>query len=286
MITEKMMEDAICANPEKYLHETGLKLLSRQYRVGSYIFDILFEDRHGAKLIVELQKGTLDRVHTYKIIDYYDEYKERNPEAFVELMVIANVVPRERQQRLSSYGITWKEISVSDFIVASGKGNVEISKNLEKTKNISGLPKGVTERTPTSAESNRFCFWEMFLKKVNAKTTVFNHSVPTKKHYIGPTIDKLQYLAVSKSNESWVEVCIQQAEASEDIYKSLVQHRQEIENAFGKRLNWVNDPSKQRCKIMAYPISVGFKDRCKWEEITDRLAQDVSLLVLAVQAFR
>jgi RecB family endonuclease NucS len=76
MLTENLMEDAIAQRPEKYL-ETGLSLIQRQYRVGGYIFDLLFQDRHGAKLIVELQKGTLDRNHTYKILDYYEEGRRR-----------------------------------------------------------------------------------------------------------------------------------------------------------------------------------------------------------------
>jgi RecB family endonuclease NucS len=115
MLKEKAMEDAIAQNPEKYL-EPGLVLKERQYRIGNYIFDLLFQDRHGAKLIVELQKGTLDRNHTYKILDYYDEYKNRNPDHFVELMIIANKIPRERRDRLSSYGIAFKEIPESDFL--------------------------------------------------------------------------------------------------------------------------------------------------------------------------
>jgi hypothetical protein len=115
MLSEKDMEDAICGNPEKYLGEPGLKLIARQYRVGNYIFDLLFEDRHGAKLIVEIQKGTLDRNHTYKILDYSDEYKENNPNSFIELMIIANKIPYERRKRLDSKGISWKEISESDF---------------------------------------------------------------------------------------------------------------------------------------------------------------------------
>ena len=116
LLTEKLMENAIAQNPEKYLEE-GLILIKRQYRIGSYIFDLLFQDRHGAKLIVELQKGTLDRNHTYKIFDYYDEYKTQNPEQFVELMIIANRIPRERRERLSSQGISFKEIPESDFFI-------------------------------------------------------------------------------------------------------------------------------------------------------------------------
>ena len=84
MFSEKMMEDLISSDPEKYMGEKGLKIIARQYCIGSYVFDLLFEDRHGARLIVELQKGTLDRTHTYKILDYYDEYKGKHPNEFIE----------------------------------------------------------------------------------------------------------------------------------------------------------------------------------------------------------
>lgn len=115
-LTEKLMEEAIAKNPERYL-EKGLSLSGRQHRIGDYVFDLLFQDRHGGRLIVELQKGTLDRNHTYKILDYYDEYKRNHPEQFVELMVIANRIPRERRERLSSHGIEFREIPESDFII-------------------------------------------------------------------------------------------------------------------------------------------------------------------------
>ena len=110
------MEDLIIANPEKYLQEPNLKLISRQYRIGSYRFDLLFEDRHHGKLIVEIQRGTLDRNHTYKILDYYDEYKKRNPSKFIDLMIVANKITRERRDRLKSYGITFFEIPEIVFL--------------------------------------------------------------------------------------------------------------------------------------------------------------------------
>ncbi|OGP74363.1 MAG: hypothetical protein A2W09_09280 [Deltaproteobacteria bacterium RBG_16_50_11] len=117
-LTESMMEDAIVAEPERFLDESGLKLVARQYRVGSYIFDLLFEDRRGAKLIVEIQLGTLDRNHTYKILDYYDEYKAKQPGQFIDLMVVANRIPYERRHRLSANGISWREIPVENFLAS------------------------------------------------------------------------------------------------------------------------------------------------------------------------
>ena len=51
MLSEREMEDQIAADPERFL-EKHLKLLSRQYRIGAYIFDLLFEDGHGGNLNV------------------------------------------------------------------------------------------------------------------------------------------------------------------------------------------------------------------------------------------
>ena len=135
-LLEEDMENLIGSNPAKYLEEEGLDLLQRQYTVGNYRFDLLFQDRHGAKLIVEIQRGTLDRNHTYKILDYYDEYKSRNPKEFVELMVVANKITSERRNRLRSYGISFKEIPESVFLGdKKDKMHSEDLTDLSKTHN-------------------------------------------------------------------------------------------------------------------------------------------------------
>ncbi len=110
------MEDLIVLTPKRYINEDGLKLVARQYRIGKYIFDLLFEDRYKSKLLVEIQKGTLDRNHTYKILDYYDEYKQDHQDEFVDLMIVANVIPLERKERLSFWGIAFIEIAESRFL--------------------------------------------------------------------------------------------------------------------------------------------------------------------------
>lgn len=115
MISEKEMEDQIAASPERFLRERQLTLVSRQLRIGSYIFDLLFQDRHGGKLIVEIQRGTLDREHTYKILDYYDEYRERHPGEFIDVMVVANQITAERKKRLRALGVEFLELSEQDF---------------------------------------------------------------------------------------------------------------------------------------------------------------------------
>jgi len=166
MLTEKQMEDAIANDPGHYI-EDGLRLLARQHRIGNYIFDLLFEDRRGAKLIVEIQKGVLDRAHSYKILDYFDEYKNRNSEDFVDIMIIANEIPPERKKRLSSYGIAFKEIPEENF-PTRGPSSLEPlplepgwnKEALEKIESwlrtyISNLPTGHIDKTGNVARQSR-----------------------------------------------------------------------------------------------------------------------------------
>jgi hypothetical protein len=107
--SEKQMAEVIIAHSQELLGEQ-LSLIERNLWIGRYELDLLFGDRHGAKLIVELQRGSLDRYHLYKVLDYYDEYKARHPEEFVEVMVVANLISPERKERLGKRGINFREI--------------------------------------------------------------------------------------------------------------------------------------------------------------------------------
>jgi hypothetical protein len=124
-ITEKDMENLIAANPDKYLGESGLSLVARQYSIGNFRFDLLFRDRHGGILIVEIQRGTLDRVHMFKVLDYCDEYRERNPMEFVEPFLVANIIPHESKRRLSRKGIPFMEIPEEAFFIDEHHTNTE-----------------------------------------------------------------------------------------------------------------------------------------------------------------
>lgn len=108
------MADVVIGHTEELLGEP-LTLLERNYRIGRYEIDLLFQDRHGGKLIVELQRGSLDRTHLYKVLDYYDDYKDRHPQEFVEVMVVANLISPERMARMARRGIAYKEISEEVF---------------------------------------------------------------------------------------------------------------------------------------------------------------------------
>lgn len=200
------MEDSIVNNPEKFINEKGLRLLSRQYRVGTYIFDLLFEDRHSGKLIVEIQKGTLDRTHTYKILDYYHEYKEKNPRDFIDIMVIANIIPPERKRRLNDLGIAFREMPISTFLetnletpkYSTSNDNNLIQQSIEKKSKNAKEAKTVDQHLEGASSELKDLFTRIDIEIMNISSEVERHIVT--KEIIYNTSRNFAYLAIQKRN--------------------------------------------------------------------------------------
>ena len=195
MVSEKDMENAIANNPKRYLGENGLLVIDRQHRIGDYIFDLLFQDRHGAKLIVEMQKGTLDRSHTYKILDYYDAYREKNLQEFIDLMVIANIIPEERKKRLRAWGVEFREIPEAEFISSSFTSEIVLP---DTTTNIAAKSMVGKSNVPNDSDAmksyllfkeqkNRFVMELQKIEKVSLKFT-FNdlnaHNISSRSNWV------------------------------------------------------------------------------------------------------
>jgi len=68
--SEKDMEDCIWDNPSNLIGEEGLVPIERQVNLDGFRADLLFGDSNGGHLLVEIQKGGLDRTHIWKILDY------------------------------------------------------------------------------------------------------------------------------------------------------------------------------------------------------------------------
>lgn len=112
---ERDMQNLVRLYPEELLGEAGLTLHGEEVRMGDFRFDLVFQDRQGATLLVELQRGRLDRTHLYKVLDYSDRYRERHPGVAVECMVVANEISGEYKERLQGRGIDFRELTLSRF---------------------------------------------------------------------------------------------------------------------------------------------------------------------------
>jgi RecB family endonuclease NucS len=93
---EKDIEILVAKYPEEFLPDKELKLLGEQVRLGPYFADIIFEDKQQNKIIVEIKRGILSREAISQIMDYYGVIKLKEPSSNIRLIIMANVIPKER----------------------------------------------------------------------------------------------------------------------------------------------------------------------------------------------
>jgi hypothetical protein len=139
-MTESEMEDLLWEHTEKLLDEKLTKF-KRQQTSAVGRSDLIFKDSIGRFLVVEIKRGTLRRGAIPQLLDYYGMMKSRFPNEVVELMVIANEIPKERRLACEQYNIEPREISVKRFRDIANEVNYifrsEISSQKEPIEEVS-----------------------------------------------------------------------------------------------------------------------------------------------------
>jgi hypothetical protein len=138
--SEDALEGILAKHP--ILIEEGLTLLGRQFSVGRLRVDLLFKDRFGDNLIVELKKGTIRREHVGQIMEYSGSLIEGKP---VRLMLIGNRVPPSFQRSLEYHGIEWREIRKEKLLQFLEANDQDLLRRLREERSIT-LPAEHIER--------------------------------------------------------------------------------------------------------------------------------------------
>src|SRR5690349_1639784 len=107
---EREMEDLLWNYPDKFFNEP-LKPFLRQASSEVGRVDLVFEDRLGRLLVVEIKRGKLERNAIYQVVDYFGMLKNRFPDRAVEMMVVAHSIPVERRISLDRFNVDHREIS-------------------------------------------------------------------------------------------------------------------------------------------------------------------------------
>jgi 5-methylcytosine-specific restriction protein A len=119
-MNESQFEDILSKYPE--LIEDGLVFKGRQVNIKGKRVDLLYEDRHGQTLIVELKRGPIKRKHIVQLMDYEGHFLSPD-DPNVRVMLIGNRVPPNLRQSLDHHGFEWREIPesmIKTFIIDKG----------------------------------------------------------------------------------------------------------------------------------------------------------------------
>jgi hypothetical protein len=111
---EREMQELIWKHPERVLNEP-LKQVAWELSSEVGRADLVFEDRHGRLLIVEVKLGKLPRGAIDQLHDYFGMMKQKFPDKAVEMMVVAWVIPQERRLACELYHIECLERSERFF---------------------------------------------------------------------------------------------------------------------------------------------------------------------------
>jgi len=109
---EKDIENLIAGYPKEFFPKEEFVLLGQQHTIKGRRIDILFQDKFGRKIIVEVKRGILTREASGQVMEYYGLMKSKSPEDICELILCANIIPSERKLFLENAGIECKEVSV------------------------------------------------------------------------------------------------------------------------------------------------------------------------------
>jgi len=113
IMDEKTFEDIICKYPE--LIEDKLLFKGRQVVLKGKRVDVLFGDKHGQKLVVELKKDTVRREDIAQLLDYEGFFVSAD-DPTVRVMLIGRRVPENLRRSLDHHGFEWRELTTTMLI--------------------------------------------------------------------------------------------------------------------------------------------------------------------------
>ncbi|MCK4966477.1 DUF91 domain-containing protein [bacterium] len=242
-LKEKDMQYLIAKYPDEFI-EDGLEIISTEYNVNRKRIDILFRDKYGRLLVIELKKGTLSREAIGQIIEYYGLLKDEKSGDNIEMMVIANNIPPERKEYLAKIGIELREISINKFISVAKKHGLK----LEDYQYDTDIKKNDIRNVDYLPSVPKIYTWEMTVK-VLKKIDLNYNGVKSKSIYNEFVKMFPQYS--TKSKESF----------NADLNYHCINMRSRFPDPRNKRIKcaWQNNP-------LFYRISKGFYRLLKDDE--------------------
>lgn len=295
---EKQFEDVLCRYP--VLIEAGLKFINRQVNVSGKFADMLFEDRFGQKLIIELKKGVIKREHIAQLFDYEGYFlSPDNPN--VRVMLIGNRVPPNLRKSLDHHGFEWMEIAeetlkmhlkeVNDVELLSyfeGSDNTSQSEGTTiPLRNSNPSLNGETISTLTQRSIIQPIltkFWEEFRQHASKVKCTLDFKYDNEKHrwtklrLVKP--DPILLLEPVRSKQIILaQIRFVKPETTKIYERFYAKNKADIESEISSRLVWRNESGKAVCTINLEE-KFDLDDYKKWEWAFNWIIEKANLFMV------
>lgn len=266
---------------------TGLSLAnpSVEQPAGDFSVDLIAEDDAGEKVIIENQIGKSDHDHLGKVLTYLTAH---------EAQAAVWIVEKPRSEHVTA--IAWlNQSSSADFylvkIEAFKIGNSDVAPLLTLIVGPSPEAKtiAVEKENFQARHRERMQFWQGLLEAANKKTQLHAGRAPTRDTWLGgPSgVSGIHFNYIIRQHEARVEVWIGRgpgrAAENKEIFNKLFSKKDEIETAFGDKLDWEPLEERDGCRIVLTSELGGYRDPEKWPEIYEWMTDK---MVALERAFR
>lgn len=249
----------------------GLTLvdISKEAYVGSYRCDLFAKDEMtGNKVIIENQLESSDHDHLGKIITYASG---------LDAQYIVWIVKEAREEHKSA--IEWlnnnTNSNINFFLIEIHAYKIEDS-NPAPMFQVIEAPNDFIKNNKTTnkdgnlnkAQSQRLEFWNQFNDIIIKKGKPFSVRKATTDHWysvaIGTSEAHLDITLVNKDSVIGVELYISD---NKELFDELLQHKEEIENELGFKLDWRRLDTSKASRIIYFIRGLNFDDHSNYEKL-------------------
>jgi Domain of unknown function (DUF4268) len=274
-------------NIEELNAATGLSLSNpeREQPAGDFSVDLVAEDDSGNKVIIENQLGKSDHDHLGKVLTYLTAH---------EAQTAIWIVEKPRVEHVNAFAWLNQSSSAEFYLVKIEAFRIGTSDPAalltlivgpsEETKIIAGQKDEFNLR-----HTERLKFWKGLLEVANKKTQLHAGRAPTKDNWLAGASGTagISFTYAVRQHDARIEVVIARgpgrATENKEIFKKLLEKKDQIEQAYGEKLDWLLLEEKDACLIQATTNLGGYRDPDKWPAIFEWLTDK---MVALEQAFR
>lgn len=243
----------------------------REEAAGAFAVDLVAEDENGETVVIENQLGRSDHDHLGKVLTYLAAF-----DATKAIWIVGDPRPEHVKAVTwlndSSPAAVWlvklEAIRIGDSPAAALLTTI-VGPSSEAKKIA------VSKREKSTRHAARRAFFEQLLKVANTRTRLHSGRTGTDGPYLGGTsgFPGVQWTyGVTMHGTSvilWIERGAGAEEESDRIFRSLLEHRQEIEDSFGAPLDWEAKESNRSRKVRFGLDGGGWSDMEQWPEAVD-----------------
>ena len=273
----------------EYLNEIlGLTLIEvdKEINVGPYRCDIVATDEtSGLKVIIENQLESTNHDHLGKIITYASG---------LDAKVIVWIVREAKEEHRAA--IEWLNNYTSseiDFFLIEihaykiGDSNPAPKfEVVEKPNDFVKRSKNKDDGELNTSQTERLIFWTQFNDRVALKGKPFNIRKPTTDHWydiaIGTSAAKIAVDLVNKENCIVLELYIH---SDKDLYDSLYEKKNAIEDEIGLTFEWNRLDSKKACRIKHFIYGLDFDNHSNYNQLMDEVIDKVIIMRKVIQKY-